>query len=91
MLDPQLTSSVSPLCQDFVDNLHGGAGVGGVDLDAPLICVALRNRRSADCQNPSLAQTCGLQAEVQMDPFEIKTLRIDRRSGRFREVDLLEE
>jgi alpha-mannosidase len=35
-------------------------------------------------------ESCGLQAEVQMDPFEIKTLRIDRRSGRFREVDLLE-
>ena len=36
-------------------------------------------------------EPCGLQAEVQMDPFEIKTLRIDRRTGRFDEVDLLEE
>jgi alpha-mannosidase len=36
-------------------------------------------------------ESCGLQAEVQMDPFEIRTLRVDRRTARFREVDLLEE
>ena len=33
----------------------------------------------------------GVQAEVQMHPFEIKTVRIEHRTGRFREVDLLEE
>jgi alpha-mannosidase len=35
-------------------------------------------------------ESCGVQAEVQMDKFEIKTLRVDRRTGRFSEVSLLE-
>jgi alpha-mannosidase len=34
--------------------------------------------------------SCGMRAEVRMQPFEIKTLRIDRRTGRCSEVDLLE-
>jgi alpha-mannosidase len=33
----------------------------------------------------------GVKTQVEMEPFEIKTLRVDRRAGRFREVDLLEE
>jgi alpha-mannosidase len=34
---------------------------------------------------------CGVRAEVQMHPFEIKTLRIDRRTGSCSQVNLLEE
>jgi hypothetical protein len=32
-----------------------------------------------------------VRAEVQMHPFEIKTLRIDRRTGSCSQVNLLEE
>ena len=34
---------------------------------------------------------CGAKTSIRMEPFEIKTLRLDPRSGRFSEVDLLEE
>ncbi len=33
---------------------------------------------------------CGAKTAVRMEPFEIKTLRLDRRARGFREVDLLE-
>jgi alpha-mannosidase len=33
---------------------------------------------------------CGAKTAVRMEPFEIKTLRLDRRTGRVTEVDLLE-
>ena len=33
----------------------------------------------------------GLETRLRMGPFEIKTLRVDRRTGNVREVDLLEE
>ena len=57
----------------------------GDDLIVRLFEPTGRRRRttlSLDC--------CGAQTSVRMRPFEIKTLRLDRRIGRFAEVDLLE-
>jgi len=34
---------------------------------------------------------CGVKTSVRMAPFEVKTLRVDRRTRRLREVDMLEE
>jgi alpha-mannosidase len=33
----------------------------------------------------------GLETQLRMGPFELKTLRVDRKTGKAREVDLMEE
>ena len=58
----------------------------GGDLIVRLFEPTGRRRRttlSLDC--------AGVKTQVRMGPFEIKTLRVNRRTGRVRQVDLLEE
>jgi alpha-mannosidase len=59
---------------------------GGGDLIVRLFEPTGRSRRT------TLSLDCvGVEAQIRMRPFEIKTLRVNRRSGRIREVNLLEE
>jgi alpha-mannosidase len=59
---------------------------GGDDLIVRLFEPTGRGRKTTF----SLA-CCGVKSQVEMGPFELKTLRIDRQAGRMDEVDLLEE
>lgn len=58
----------------------------GDDLIVRLFEPTGRRRRTTFSLEP-----LGLKVPLRLDPFEIKTLRIDLRSGQLREVDLLEE
>jgi alpha-mannosidase len=59
---------------------------GGDDLIVRLFEPTGRSRRT------TLSLDCvGVEAQIRMRPYEIKTLSVNRRSGRIREVNLLEE